>query len=1525
MISQDRQPGLPIPRQQPGVPGLASWLALLLVGACGMAWANEEAIVAWALAQALIPEAWTREMPAAVRYFSLMAGVAALVGARGIFGWSVGGMLAWTPARNSAGQIARVLDPLARPVRAAVATTYRASRSTGHWVSSGIRAWTEVLSRLGRFVFTHLWEPLVSAAGWLVYEGVGIIALIRLLTLWAIRAIAAAMALGKVGLYTVGAALLSAATPGARAFRVVIFAGFLGTRLGATATLNCLEVAVSVTIRAARVGVSLLFCILSLALVLALVYSSRAVWKGAQPTFAVASYSAGVASGTLAIVWRAGGSAVHAVRRAAATTVVATMAILVTVLSHLLRAGSTGLGALWSGTFTTMNILRRTASTAVPPLSKATMLALGLMQRVAATVRVSAGLAHGVLGWSVLKLAGFTMHIALAGFGVAFFGVSRTLSNAAFLAGGLKQQLAAAGRVSTGLAFGVLSRGIANSAHFTAHATLAGLGGAFFCVRHIQRLAGVSVGYGSRWASGIRSVTIAAARHAWQPARRGVHIGRWAVIRGAAAAGLFLHVLRRRLKVVSLYLSQGFTTVSHSLWVVVAATSHHLSRVVATASGHLWRVAATASHHLWRVVAAASCLLWRVVATGSCLLWTVVSNASRHLWRVVATASRHLSAVAATASGHLWKVVATASRHLRRVVVAASRVLWRVVATASRHLSAVAATASGHLWKVVATASRHLRRVVVAASRVLWRVVAIASRHLSAVAATASHHLSTGVAAILQTLLAVVSVALTYSWQGTKVLVTDLYAIGCASARTIGGPARLGLSYAGREAAALGTVGAAAVGYTYSGASQIGGGFWLGILTAGLILGWIFSRLWMGSVSLVRGLRWSTVFGMSTARVGITTVPDVGRSTAWAIRHRKGVSAMSEFDLTRQRILSLIGTLWAFAIVGVLLGAAFWPAPPEPRVVVTHWVTGHLYFGARFPDMAAEFNQTVQRTESGKRIVVEVHNAPSSEGARDLLSRATGRGPSMQDLGGTKRHLPDPTIVTPSGAHWLVRVNDEAGRTVVNPGSARSIALAYIGIVTYRDMAVCLGWPDKEVGYADIIALRADPLGWERYGCADRGWGKRPLVAFTDPKTSSTGRSVLLALYTFASGHRPDLLTLEDVNDPEVVDYVKGFQHLIDHYFIGTTVMNTKIYQGPLFGHFFIIPEDNLIHLKEGTARAKIGGQTVTAPPIDKPMVMIYPKEGSMARNNCACIVDADWVIEEQAEAAEKWSDYILEDEQQRDYIMAAGFRPTGGLAVTDHSSKITGEYGLDPKKPTLELDPARIKPEVMAAIDGNWEDVKRPGIVTFVVDTSGSMLGNKLRQTKDGMDRALNSMAKNNRVGFLSFDDTIHARIPVAPLTNNHYAIATAVKDLRARGETALYDAIKEGIEMTDSAEGKEDAIRAVVVLTDGRANRCQTRLDDLLSMQSSDNEKTIRQYSGCADDTPATDSDGVPVEKENIIGIELVEEPQNRIQIFFIGIGDDADLQVGRILAGATGAEFQGVAEEDLANLLADFSGYY
>ncbi len=968
------------------------------------------------------------------------------------------------------------------------------------------------------------------------------------------------------------------------------------------------------------------------------------------------------------------------------------------------------------------------------------------------------------------------------------------------------------------------------------------------------------------------------------------YLDRGVAVTGRAGGTVFLAVLRAVAAVLG-YFGRGIAI---------------MARAAGVALGYVLGIVAVVAGYFGRGIA----MMARAAGVVLASVLGVVATAAGYFGRGIAMMARAAGVVLASVLG----VVATVAGYFGRGIAVIARAVGAILGYASgygssvlRHLALGMATLGHHSYVAGGVAKRQLTILL----RLVWLGVSTAARLLWLGVATFASRVRPLLYYLFMGLFAFFAIAGWALWAG---VLRPLW---------LGVSATAGFLWLGVATIA---------GRIWLGASKSAYFAWLGITTTVLAFGWVVSR---GATAAARGLWRSAAFAAGTLGTGISATPDAVGMALWVVKHRKGVSTLSEFNLTRERALSVIATLWVFGIGGLIAVALLWPGPPEPTVVVDHWVTGHLYFGANLPDIAERYNAAGHRTEAGKRIVVQIHNAPSSEGARALLGRVTGGGPAMVNAGAGLQELPDPTIVTPSGAHWLVSVNHGAGRKVVDPDNARSLALAYIGIITFRDIAECLGWPQKEIGYADIIALRNDPRGWKSYSCAKPSWGTRPLVAFTDPRTSSTGRSVLIALYSIAAGKLPGQLTLDDIKDPAVVSYVEGFQQLIDHYFIGTTVMNTKIYKGARFGQFFIMPEDNLIHLYEGTARARFGTKTHSAPPIKDPMVMIYPKEGSMARTNCACIVDAAWVTAEHVEAAEKWTDFLLEDEQQR-LLMAAGFRPTAGLTVHDPSSKITPRFGLNPATPAKPLNPAMIAPEVAAAIDASWEEVKRPGIMTFVLDTSGSMVGTKLRQAKEGLNLALDSMASNNQVGFLSFGNTVHTQssIPVAPLADVGPAIVEAVEVIRARGETALYDAVKRGIEMTDAAEGDPDAIRGVVVLTDGLANRGATRLDDLIKMF--DGEAPIREFGGFEGDSVAVRNDGrsVPLEvtvdgkivdNEQFRGDGLAIHTEHRIQVFFIGIGEDLKLTVGRLLAEATFAEFQGVTEEDLASLLQELSGYF
>ena len=1051
------------------------------------------------------------------------------------------------------------------------------------------------------------------------------------------------------------------------------------------------------------------------------------------------------------------------------------------------------------------------------------------------------------------------------------------------------------------------------------------------------KVAGISAANSIRWAAIFAALKLAAvAIHIWAVVAivaNGIGlVTRFAWMMGMAAVGLVWAVISAVARFVAVIAMDGIT--------LVLAGVVFVANKVGAVVRYAWVRFATTVGFIRAGITIASILVGGAVAIGATFLWRAISSAAYRVGAVVRYAWTRFTAVV----GYVWAIVTTVAGVLRRSVNASATYLWKGVGFVAHKAGAVvgyvwvrSTAVVGHVWTTITIVSSVLGNVAVAGSGYLLVLVVIA---IGAIVQTVRRGGRPG------------AIVFRYQWAAVSGIgrVAGIYTNRVASAvmsSLRGGAMSVAPSvlFVARSVHVVlrwtGLAGSAGLGHaataTSISARYAGRGLRStsrhmvsGTLTATFATGWVVGQgakqVWLGTGAISAGF----VYVARTFWVGTAAVPDVSRFALLAVRrqpNRKGVSAMSETRLNRQRLQSLIITMVVFVLIGAGVVRLIKPPPPEPTVEVVHWANGHLTREGLLVEMAEEFNEANIRDENGTKIVVRVFHPPSELQAEWLIQRinyGTRLDLHKETNGYVDKDILDPTIVTPSSAHWLVKVNYQVGAYAVDIDGAESIVRPVIGIVTYEDMARCLGWPEKEIGFADIIALREDPAGWTKYPCADPEWGTTPLLAFTDPTTSSTGRSLHLALYLIAAGKTgdPSSLTVEDVYGPEVVEYVKTFQGLIDRYQIGTTALNTKIYQGPRYGQFFIMPEDNLIHLYEGTEKSFLNGVKTTAPPIDERMVMIYPSEGAMPRNNCACIVQpefADWVSEEQAAAAEKWIEFIRGDEQQRAF-MAAGFRPGTDIALDDPASKITSEFGLDPNQPERIVEPSLINSVVAAAIDDSWEQVKRPGIVTFVVDTSGSMLGGKIDQARDGMYEAMRVIAQNNRVGFVTFSDKVNTIIPVAPLAENRYEIANAIEGMRARGETALNDAIKVAIEMTDAAEGPEDAIRGIVVLTDGRANRCQTRLDEIIEMEST-NERAIREFSGCGNSSPVQVGGG-QVDRQSVIGTKLILDTSNPIQIFYIGIGEDADLDVGRMLAGATDGAFQAGTEENLAQLLAEFA---
>jgi Ca-activated chloride channel family protein len=581
----------------------------------------------------------------------------------------------------------------------------------------------------------------------------------------------------------------------------------------------------------------------------------------------------------------------------------------------------------------------------------------------------------------------------------------------------------------------------------------------------------------------------------------------------------------------------------------------------------------------------------------------------------------------------------------------------------------------------------------------------------------------------------------------------------------------------------------------------------------------------------------------------------------------------------------------------------------RPLNTLVMWTSGEKM--NYLPDVVTRFNQeqhtTAEMFPDGTRQPIHVHLVSINSGPMsDHLIR------KLREQVDFPLNVPAPHIVSPSVDHWLSRVNFATGLQVFDLDSTKDLALSPVVIATYEEMARALGWPNKALGWEEIIALSQSPEGWAKYQAAKVEWGRKPLLAWTDPFVSSTARSALFAAYVAAARKPADQLSVGDIHRAEVQGYLRKLQEAVDHYFPETLKLQTKIFNGPRFVHFAPLEEYMLPWMKLGLVNSESVGGTVEKRTLNRKMVAIYPKEGTLWHNNPGGIVqNASWTSQEKRRAAWLFIDYLLRPEHQ-ERAMEWGFRPANPAVA--YGKYLGPEYGIDPTQPKVLL--GRVRAEVAEAIMNAWQDVKKPGVVVLVLDLSGSMASQgKLDRAQEGAKRFLDVMAAHNYVGLVTFSDGVHEAdlVPVAPLLDNRFRIAEIIDRARANGGTALYDAVKRGIELLETSRVRGHAIRGIVLLTDGMRTAGRIKLSDVVRLTTR-GEEPVWSFEG-----------EERQRKEHLIARDLAFPTQHPVHIFSIGLGQDVDWEVLRLLAEATNSTVNRVSEKDLAEVLERFGKYF
>ncbi|MBN1807495.1 MAG: VWA domain-containing protein [Planctomycetes bacterium] len=136
------------------------------------------------------------------------------------------------------------------------------------------------------------------------------------------------------------------------------------------------------------------------------------------------------------------------------------------------------------------------------------------------------------------------------------------------------------------------------------------------------------------------------------------------------------------------------------------------------------------------------------------------------------------------------------------------------------------------------------------------------------------------------------------------------------------------------------------------------------------------------------------------------------------------------------------------------------------------------------------------------------------------------------------------------------------------------------------------------------------------------------------------------------------------------------------------------------------------------------------------------------------------------------------------------------------------------------------------------------PKDIVFVMDTSGSMRGKKIRQAKDALRFCLQGLSANDSFNVISFSTGVHAffenMVQVAD-TRVKEALQKA-DELDASGGTNIDEALAEALKMVG---GQDDRPAYIVFLTDGQPTVGETSVDGIAGAARKGNRRNARIFS--------------------------------------------------------------------------------
>lgn len=483
------------------------------------------------------------------------------------------------------------------------------------------------------------------------------------------------------------------------------------------------------------------------------------------------------------------------------------------------------------------------------------------------------------------------------------------------------------------------------------------------------------------------------------------------------------------------------------------------------------------------------------------------------------------------------------------------------------------------------------------------------------------------------------------------------------------------------------------------------------------------------------------------------------------------------------------GAILYFGLSDGLPVSRLLPGKAAVEVTIASSVTKQKWLEAARDDFLA----TNPKTANGQPIEIQISSVLSGDSMLQIAEATL-----------------QPTVWSPGEMAWVDQLAERWGRSHPDPISQSACAptvLTPVGLAMWRPMAEALGWPEKPISMAQLVALANDPQGWASLGHPE--WGRLRL-GHTHPQYSSAGL-LFLASVIYATTGKTEDIAAADIYSAEVESALRTLAGNTAKYGMVTTDLLTSMARnGPAFLHVTSAFE-------EGTVRFNLEHPSE----LRWPLAFVFPQEGTFWSDHPYCILDASgWVTPEQAEAARMFLDHLTSAPVQ---ATAGRFavrpldtsRAPGGV--------LTQANGTDPGASPATVPAFAIpSPVVSEAIIDQFLQTKRKATVVLALDISGSMKGEPIKTATEATAEFLTRLDPADRVALLAFNGEVKVLTPISKVADVAETLRNQVLSLPADGGTNLNGAVCRGAAMLAEAQAAdraagENRLYGLVVLSDG------------------------------------------------------------------------------------------------------------